>query len=82
MEKPTSSNRNQNTNGVTGRCLEVHDLAYSKYVAWRPKDTEFTRLLAKFGLTRKTRLVELVNSNFQPGERKQVLIQRIMRDFG
>ncbi len=42
---------NANTNGVSGLCLEVHDLAISKYIAGRPKDLEFTRELAKHGMT-------------------------------
>lgn len=33
--------KNENTNGITGLCLEVHDLAISKLVANRPKDTAF-----------------------------------------
>ena len=42
---------NLNTAGTTGLCLEVHDLAISKYVAGREKDLEFTRELARHGLT-------------------------------
>lgn len=42
---------NPNTNGITGLCLEVHDLAISKYVAGRPKDLEFTRELARHRMT-------------------------------
>lgn len=38
---------NKNTNGVTGLCLEVHDLAISKYVAGRAKDLEFVSELAR-----------------------------------
>ncbi|HMG59016.1 MAG TPA: DUF6036 family nucleotidyltransferase, partial [Burkholderiales bacterium] len=37
---------NSNTDGYAGLCLEVHDLALSKYVAGREKDLEFTRELA------------------------------------
>jgi hypothetical protein len=33
--------KNENTNGIAGLCLEVHDLAISKYVAGRYKDLEF-----------------------------------------
>jgi hypothetical protein len=33
------------TAGKTGLCTEVHDLAASKLVAYRPKDKEFVRLL-------------------------------------
>jgi Nucleotidyltransferase of unknown function (DUF6036) len=42
---------NENTNGVVGLCLEVHDLAISKYVAGRPKDLEFTSGLARAEMT-------------------------------
>lgn len=34
---------NTNTAGTTGLCLEVHDLAISKYAAGREKDLDFTR---------------------------------------
>lgn len=40
-----------NTAGTTGLCLEVHDLAISKYAAGRHKDLEFTRELARHSLT-------------------------------
>ncbi len=30
--------KNENTNGIAGLCLEVHDLAVSKFVAGRSKD--------------------------------------------
>ena len=33
------------TNGNTGWCVETHDLAASKLVAYRPKDRDFVRLL-------------------------------------
>lgn len=33
--------RNENTLGITGYCLEPHDLLVSKYLAGRPKDLEF-----------------------------------------
>jgi len=73
--------RNENTNGVTGFCLEIHDLAFSKYVAWRPKDIDFTRLLAKFGMTSKTRLLELATCHSQLSGRAKFLEPRILRDF-
>ena len=38
---------NENTNGVAGLCVEVHDLAISKYAAGRPKDRDFTRELVR-----------------------------------
>ncbi|MDB4874474.1 MAG: hypothetical protein JWM41_920 [Gemmatimonadetes bacterium] len=37
--------QNDNTNGNIGWCVEVHDLAASKLVAFRPKDLDFVRTL-------------------------------------
>src|SRR5690348_5954627 len=37
--------RNANTSWKTGRCVEAHDLAVSKLVAFRPKDLDFVRVL-------------------------------------
>lgn len=48
---------NSNTEGYAGLCLEVHDLAMSKYVAGREKDLEFTRELARHGMTTKRTLL-------------------------
>ncbi|HXN16386.1 MAG TPA: DUF6036 family nucleotidyltransferase [Usitatibacter sp.] len=39
--------RNANTRNVTGWCLEVHDLALSKFVAGRHKDLEYTRAMGQ-----------------------------------
>lgn len=36
---------NENTRGVRGWCLEVHDLALAKLAAGRPKDLEFVEAL-------------------------------------
>ena len=36
---------NENMNGVTGYCLEVHDLAISKLIAMRSKDLAFVQEL-------------------------------------
>lgn len=41
---------NANTGGAIGWCLEVHDLAASKLVAGRPRDTEFVRVLIREGM--------------------------------
>lgn len=51
---------NENTNGVTGYCLEVHDLAISKIIAGRPKDLEFVQELVRHKMIgRKTILDRL-----------------------
>ena len=42
--------RSVNTNGATGWCLEVHDIAVAKYFANREKDRRYVRDLWKHGL--------------------------------
>jgi hypothetical protein len=44
---------NENTNGVTGYCLEVHDLAISKMIAMRSKDLEFVQELVRHDIIEK-----------------------------
>jgi uncharacterized nucleotidyltransferase DUF6036 len=49
------------TEGVKGLCLEPHDLAISKYVAFRDKDLIFTRELAHREILSEERLLSLVD---------------------
>lgn len=44
-ENRTIPIRNRNTRGMTGLCLESHDLAASKLAAFRDKDRAFVRVL-------------------------------------
>jgi hypothetical protein len=37
--------RNENTRNATGWCVEAHDLAASKLIAFRDKDKDFVRVL-------------------------------------
>lgn len=69
------------TNGVRGLCLEPHDLAISKYVAWREKDRVFTRELARRKLVSRTKLLALVAATSVPEEVRKLLRERIERDF-
>ena len=66
---------NENTNGIKGYCLEVHDLAISKLIAMRPKDLEFVQELVRHDMISKktmlyrlehTHLQEVVRSNIRP----------------
>lgn len=58
---------NENTNGVTGYCLEVHDLAISKLIAMRPKDLEFVQELAREEMIeKKTMLRRLKHTDLDP----------------
>lgn len=73
---------NPNTQGVTGLCLEVHDLAISKYVAARKKDGDFTRELARQGMTDRDTLLDRLRTTELPAELKSIVEARIRRDFG
>jgi hypothetical protein len=71
---------NANTGGYAGLCLEVHDLAISKYIAGREKDLEFTRELARHRMTdRKTLLARLAATKLEPALARAVR-GRIGRD--
>jgi hypothetical protein len=73
--------KNANTGGIEGLCLEVHDLAVSKYVAGREKDLAFTAVLARQGMTRmETLLAGAAHTKLVPALRKLVE-GRIARDF-
>lgn len=48
------------TRGVSGLCLDPHDLAIAKYVARREKDIVFTRALAARGIVEKQQLLALL----------------------
>ena len=50
--------KNENTKGITGYCLEVHDLAISKIVAMRPKDLQFVQELSLHGMIDKETLLQ------------------------
>jgi uncharacterized nucleotidyltransferase DUF6036 len=71
---------NSNTNGITGLCLEVHDLAISKHVAGRPKDLEFTRELASHSMTRSRVLLERLADTEVDPQRRKLITARILRD--
>jgi len=49
---------NANTRGVTGLCLDVHDLVISKYVAGREKDARFNHAAVRHGLVDREILLQ------------------------
>jgi hypothetical protein len=73
--------KNPNTEGVEGLCLEVHDLAISKYVAGRPKDLAFTSALARHGLTHEATLMERAHTTKLAPPLLKLVRGRIRRDF-
>ena len=72
---------NENTEGYAGLCLEVHDLAISKYVAGREKDREFTRELARHGMINKKTLLARLRQTMLSSELTKAVTGRIGRDF-
>jgi hypothetical protein len=72
---------NPNTHGVTGLCLEVHDLAISKYVAGREKDREFTLELVKQRLVRRDTMLKREKETELVPEVRELVRARILRDF-
>jgi len=65
--------KNENTNGVAGLCLEVHDLAISKLVAGRHKDIEFIQELIRHAMIRKkTVYTRLAKVELQDAERSRL----------
>jgi hypothetical protein len=66
----------ENTGGAIGWCLEVHDLAFSKLAAGRPKDVEFVMNLLRHKLARRTRIKLLIEQE-QKAEIKRLLTERL-----
>ena len=50
-----------NTNNKIGWCVEAHDLAVSKLVAWRPKDIDFVRTLIVEELVNARKLLRRID---------------------
>jgi hypothetical protein len=73
--------KNANTRGVTGFCLEVNDLAISKYIAGREKDLEFTAALAKHQMTSKATLLARLTKTRLPAGLRPIVRARIVRNF-
>lgn len=51
---------NPNTGGATGPCIDVHDLALSKYAAAREQDREFNQALIRYGIVSRRKLTTLL----------------------
>ena len=73
--------KNENTGGIAGLCLEVHDLAISKYAAGREKDLAFTATLAKERLVDRKKLLQRLAATTLTPELRKLVRGRIERDF-
>lgn len=72
---------NTNTGGAVGLCVDVHDLALSKYAVGWEKDIAFNRELARSGVVTKRKLTRLVRSMPLDDERRGLVLARIEVDF-
>jgi len=72
---------NVNTEGYAGLCLEVHDLAISKYAAGREKDLGFARELARQEMTEKKTLLNRLAATKLDAVLARAVRGRIARDF-
>jgi hypothetical protein len=52
--------RNENTGGITGWCVEVHDLVAGKYVSAREKDLELASVLISRGMIDRETLLKRI----------------------
>ena len=69
------------TDGRAGLCLEVHDLAISKYVAGRDKDLEFTAELARHAMLDPSTLRQRLRDTDVSPKLRAIIQARIRRDF-
>ena len=71
--------RNANTGGGSGLCLEVHDLAVSKLVAGREKDTGFLAGLFRHRMVNSDTLRERLAHTALDAERRTLCEARLKR---
>ena len=69
------------TEGVRGLCLDPHDLAISKYVAFREKDLLFIRELARRRIISKDQLLTLLEQTKITDDLRERIRARIDADF-
>ncbi len=69
------------TEGVKALCLEPHDLAIAKYVAFRDKDLVFTRALARRGIVSEERLLSLIDQTELDEPLRARIRAQISHDF-
>jgi hypothetical protein len=72
-ERRTKKVQTPSTGNATGYCLEAHDLAAGKLVAFRERDREFVRVLIREKLVDSNRVVRLIHLLSLPEERRSGL---------
>ena len=72
---------NENTNGISGMCLEIHDLMISKLYAGREKDIEFFKAAVNSNLLSMEILSERLNKTSMSDERRNKIENYIKREL-
>ncbi len=72
---------NENTNGMLGLCLEIHDFMISKLYAGREKDIEFFKAAVNLGLVSEETLIDRLNKTSMSNERRRLIKKSIERGF-
>ncbi|MDO8300475.1 DUF6036 family nucleotidyltransferase [Lacisediminimonas sp.] len=70
------------TNGVTGLCLDPHDLFVAKVAAYRPKDIDYVRVMIAHGMVGKDRALELAATVSNPEDDLKLTARIIERITG
>ena len=73
---------NENTGGARAWCLETHDLAVSKLVAGRPKDSDFVQCLLRHRLVDPVTLAERLAATSLEEPLRQECAGRLARLVG
>ena len=73
--------QNDNTRGIIGWCLEIHDLLASKYVAGRQRDLKFASEAIRHGLVQKAQLEEKISLLPVKKTLKNRFLQKIAAEF-
>ena len=73
--------KNENTGGMTGLCLEIHDLIAGKYVSSREKDLQFVRLVIEHDMVMEATMLERVEDLRVDPAFKEKIRERIIIDF-
>lgn len=73
---------NAQTRGAKGLCLEVHDLAVSKLVAWRDKDKAFVETLVEHRLVERETLEARLDATELEDARRKFARNLVAEMFG
>ena len=73
--------KNSNTRGVTGWCVEIHDLVIGKYVSGREKDYEFNTRAINDGLVSEEILQKRIDDLDVANDLQKNILQKIRMEF-